>query len=158
MAKTSRIAVATLARIPRREKPIPSGAAMKTTTRQLHGSASRYCRWVAKRREQDRREIGIEMQVVTQLRHAERIGVHIRARQTERRFAPVFEGDGVEELRLLDVSGCVVIDNFPVLQLPRFCFRMIGGVISEIIARDVILFVLLQDLHAVEFIFARPKD
>ena len=59
------------------------------------------------------------------------------------------------ELRRLDVSGRVVIDNLHVLQLPRFCFRMIGGVSSEIIARDVILFVLLQDLHAVEFIFAR---
>ena len=34
---------------------------------------------------------------------------------------------------------------------------MIGGVSSEIIACDVILFVLLQDLHAVEFIFARLK-
>ena len=60
-----------------------------------------------------------------------------------------------EEPRLLDVSGRVVIDNFHVLQLPCFCFRMIGGVSSEIIACDVILFVLLQDLHAVEFIFAR---
>ena len=29
-------------------KTDPEGAAMKTTTRQLHGSASRYCRCVAK--------------------------------------------------------------------------------------------------------------
>ena len=44
-------------------------------------------------REQDRRKIGIEMQIVAQLRHAERIGVHVRARQTERRFAPVVDGE-----------------------------------------------------------------
>ena len=54
------------------------------------------------------------------------------------------------EPRGLDVSGRVIIDNFHVLQLPRFCLRVIGGVSSEIIACDVILFVLLQDLHAVE--------
>src|SRR5204862_6690934 len=39
--KISRMAVATLARTPRREKPTPSGAAMSVTTKQVQGSAIR---------------------------------------------------------------------------------------------------------------------
>src|SRR5215208_7928250 len=39
-------AAATLDKTPRREYPIPSGAAMHTTTRHVHGNASRYCKWV----------------------------------------------------------------------------------------------------------------
>src|SRR4029450_3844087 len=44
--KTRKTAAATLDNTPRREKPIPSGGAMQTTTRQAHGRANRYCRWV----------------------------------------------------------------------------------------------------------------
>src|SRR5438128_929811 len=44
--KTRKTAAATLDNTPRREKPIPSGAAMQTPTRPVHGKARRYCRWV----------------------------------------------------------------------------------------------------------------
>src|SRR5437016_3585068 len=44
--KTRMTALATLASTPRREYPIPSGAAIQTTTKQVHGSARRYCKCV----------------------------------------------------------------------------------------------------------------
>src|SRR6476646_1529247 len=48
IVKTSPIASATLAMIPRREKLIPSGAAINATTKQVQGNAQRYCSWVRK--------------------------------------------------------------------------------------------------------------
>ena len=42
MVKTRTIAAATLERMPRRENPMPSGAAMNATTKQVQGSAMRY--------------------------------------------------------------------------------------------------------------------
>src|SRR5207247_10073775 len=44
--KTRTTAAATLDSTPRREYPIPSGAAIQTTTRHVHGRASRYWKCV----------------------------------------------------------------------------------------------------------------
>ena len=109
------------------------------------------------RREQDGREVGVEMQVIAQFRNAERVRVQVRAGQSIRSFAPIFDDERGIVARILDVSRRIVVHHFHFLQFPGFIFRMINGAVGEIIARDVVLLVLLQDLDALEVIFSGSK-
>ena len=107
-----------------------------------------------KRCEQGRGKIGIEIEVVTQLRDAQIFRTHVGTAEAEWRFTPVINHERLRYDRLGNVTDLIVVNDLHKLQLPSLCFRMIQGAGRDIIRHDVVLRVLLHNMHGRESVLS----
>ena len=56
-----------------------------------------------------------------------------------------------------DIAGVVVVNHFCVLEIPGFCFRAIKGAGRQVIGHDIVIRILLEDLHVIKRITAVTK-
>src|SRR5438876_1119943 len=56
-----------------------------------------------------------------------------------------------------DVAGLIVVDDFYVLQIPRFRFWPVESVSRNVIGGDIVVRVLLENLHIVKRVAAEAK-
>lgn len=108
-----------------------------------------------KRREQSRRKIGIKGEVVAQFRNAQIFRPHVGAAQAKRRLSPVVDHERREHLGFGNITGLIVLDDLQLLQLPGAGVRMIHGAGCDIIGHDVVVRILLHNMHGYETVFPR---
>ena len=102
-------------------------------------------------------KISIEVEIFLQLRQAQKFRAHIRAPEPERRFAPLLDCQrGINSLGG-DVARLIVVDDFYVLQIPRFRFWPVESVSRNVIGGDIVVRVLLKNLHIVKRVAAEAK-
>src|SRR6266487_4462246 len=105
-----------------------------------------------KRRQQCLRKVGVELLLFAQLWSTEKLRAHISATEPIRGFGPARNRQGRQEFFMGDISRRIVLHNFRQLEVPHFCGRIIGRSGRKIILHDVIVLILLNDLHAFKLI------
>src|SRR5205807_1246030 len=108
-------------------------------------------------REQSGGEIGIELQILTQLRQTEEFGTRIGAVEAKWCFAPVVDLKRRIDLLLENVAGGIVMNHLHLFELPDFRLRVIESARRQIICHDIVVRVLLEHLDTVKRIAAGAK-
>ena len=111
----------------------------------------------AKRRQQCRRKIRVEVEIFQQFREAQEFRLHVCAAQPERCFAPVLDSERRTKLFLSDISSGIIVGESHVLQVPCFSRRPVRSAPPDVTHQDIVVRVLLQHLHVIERVLAETK-
>src|SRR5437667_7036819 len=108
-------------------------------------------------REQSGGEIGIELQILTQLRQTEKFRARIWAVEVKWCFAPVVDLKRRIDLLLENVAGGIVVNHLHLFELPDFPLRLIERDRRQIIGHEIVARILQKQLDTVKRIAAGAK-